>query len=49
MKRNRANARKQKIFGMKEGEFIIQHCDNKSQFQEKKITEMYNFLSSKKA
>ena len=35
VKRNRANAMKQKLLGTKEGEFIIQHIDNKSQFREK--------------
>ena len=39
----------QKLLGTKEGEFIIQHIDNKSQFREKKFTEMYNLLLSKKA
>ena len=37
VKRNRENAMKQKLLGTKEGEFIIQHIDNKSQFREKKI------------
>ena len=49
VKRNRANAIKQKLLGTKEGEFIIQHIDNKSHFREKKFTEMYNLLLSKKA
>ena len=35
VKRNRANAMKQKLLGTKEVEFIIQHIDNKSHFQEK--------------
>ena len=34
VKRNRENAMKQKLLGTKEGEFIIQHIDNKSQFRE---------------
>ena len=50
VKRNRANEMKQNLLGTKEeGEFIIQHIDNKSQFREKKFTEMYNLLLSKKA
>ena len=49
VKRNRANVRKQKLLGMKEGEFIIQHIDNKSQFRKKKkLIEIYNLLLSKK-
>ena len=40
---------KQKLRATKEGEFITQHIDNKSQFRDKKVTEMYNLLLSKKA
>ena len=43
VKRNRANARKQKLLGTKKGEFIIQHIDNKSQFREKKFTDVQPF------
>ena len=35
VKRNQENAMKQKLLGTKEGESIIQHIDNKSQFREK--------------
>ena len=35
VKRNRANARKQKLLGTKEGEFMVKHIDNKSQFRKK--------------
>ena len=41
VKRNRANATNRNLLGTKEGEFIIQHNDNKSQFREKKIMDIY--------
>ena len=44
MKRNRANARKQKLLGTKEGEFVIQRIDNKSQFRKKKSLRCTTFF-----
>ena len=47
VKRNQANAMKQKLLATKKGEFKIQHSDNKSQFQEKIHWDVQPFIKQK--